>query len=172
MRKVGLIIGGLLLIGIGAWGGVQATAKKATFIDAPYGYTLDIPQPSSAGTGPIMARAVFFQPAEDKFAGNISVAILNQSATRKEFAESNEKDIKSNGATLISSTAGTISGHDAQFIEWQSEQNGQKMHNLFVGIITPNKIYMLTYVNLDKNYKRYEAEVRASMKSFRLTGDK
>jgi hypothetical protein len=172
MRRFGLIVGGLLLMGIGAWGGVQATAKKATFVDAPYGYALDVPPFLGENPGPIMARAVFFQPAEDSFAGNINITILSQSITRREFVTRNEADIKSHGVTLISSAPATISGHDAQFIEWKSEENGRELHNLVLAIITPNKVYMLTYVSLANSFRRYETEVRTSMKSFRLTNEK
>jgi serine/threonine-protein kinase len=96
--------------------------------------------------------------------------IPEYSGTLKQYQESREKAIKRDleSSQVIDRNEPTVAGGDGREIIVTSEDNGEKIKNMYVMTLRGNKAYLINYTATIDDYDRFLPTVEKMIESLKI----
>ena len=168
MKKILLIAAcGLLLHG--AASAVQAVkAKRSTYRDEVYGFSLETPRFAAREANGRSIPLMVFGPAKNNFSDNLNVMVMDKAGGREKYRGLNSAELAQKGFKVVEDKDATVSGRDAIVLEYTGRIQGRDMHFLSLGVLDKEQTYLFTYTASEDTYKNVAAEFRASLESIKI----
>lgn len=151
-----------------AWGYQNGPAKRSTYKDADYGFTIDAPRfPGSGSKG----ATVFMSagPSDGKFAPNVNVLVEHAKTTAEIHLDDSVAQIEKAGLKINERKTRKVSGRDAVEIDYEGTLNGIKdLRFLSLSVIEKDRIIIVTCTAPIATFDAVEAECRACLDSLKF----
>ncbi|MEA5530213.1 protein kinase [Dolichospermum sp. UHCC 0684] len=148
----------------------ECDGKLTTYQNSEHNLNIDYPQCWEKNTTPNLTngKVVTFRKPQK----NVSLIIMipEYSGTLKQYQESREKAIKRDleSSQVIDRNEPTIAGGDGREIIVTSEDNGEKIKNMYVMTLRGNKAYLINYTATMDDYDRFLPTVEKMIESLKI----
>lgn len=142
-------------------------ARPSQYTNGAYGFSIQPPAYPRAAKDSVLQAAMFFAPAKDGFASNLSVMVQEVKMPLEEYCTISKGQFKQAGLKVLAETRKKVSGRDAVLWDYEGELQGRAMKWSSLAVADADRVYLVTGT-APADDDAFSKEFKASLETFKL----